>query len=372
MILKNEQSHGSLRVRGERSQMKSPGDGCLNQRFSCPSILVLCLALAPVFFSLQPVLSGDRPETNGKPGVFVSILPLEFFVNRLANGLVETQVLVGPGMSPATYEPLPRQMAALLRARLLFVIGVPFERSLLSKLRETMPGLRIIDSRGESAGAGAACPAGTGETTGNGNGGGPEALHDRAVAEEADHGHGCSHDGIDPHVWMSPVAARRIARNVLSGLLDILPQSKEELGSRFEALDSELAALDLEIKAILAPYSGRSFFVYHPAYGHFASAYGLRQVSVEREGKEPSPRGLANLIRAAKAEGVRVIFAQPQFSTSWAEALARSVGGRVVTLDPLSRDYVLNMRALASSIAESFGPPAPIPPARAVDSGGGR
>ena len=77
-----------------------------------------------VFFSLAQVRV-LRAEERVK--VFVSILPQAFFVEQVGGSRVEIDVLVGPGQSPATYEPTPKQMARLPRADIYFSIGVPFE-----------------------------------------------------------------------------------------------------------------------------------------------------------------------------------------------------------------------------------------------------
>lgn len=310
--------------------------GCIPGESPSKILLVRLLAFFILVSCFQwdkaPGFAGDEPKPVARPGIFVSILPLQFFVARISGDLVDLQVLVGPGMSPATYDPLPRQMAALSRARLLFTIGVPFERRLLSKLRDTMPDLKVID-----AGAGI---AGTGET-----------LETSGHHDDHNEHRDCSSESMDPHVWMSPVSARVIARNIFEGLVALLPNFAEELRSRFEILDADLVELHREIGKTLAPFAGKAFFVYHPAYGHFASVYGLKQISVEVDGKEPSPRSLAKLVRLAGKEGVRVIFAQPQFSTFSVAALARSIDGRVVTLDPLSADYLQNLRSIARALA---------------------
>jgi zinc transport system substrate-binding protein len=87
--------------------------------------------------------------------------------------------------------------------------------------------------------------------------------------------------------------------------------------------------------------------VFHPAWGYFAHAYGLTQVPVEIEGKEPKPAQLKALIQHAREEGIKVIFVQPQFSSKSAKLVAREIGGEVAFVDPLAEDWSANLREVA-------------------------
>jgi len=91
--------------------------------------------------------------------------------------------------------------------------------------------------------------------------------------------------------------------------------------------------------------------VFHPAWGYFAEAYGLVQVPVEIEGKDPKPAQLQNLIRHARERHIKVVFVQPQFSTKSAELLSREIGGQIVYTDPLAENWAGNLR----EVARKFG-----------------
>ena len=102
------------------------------------------------------------------------------------------------------------------------------------------------------------------------------------------------------------------------------------------------------------PLQGKTLLVFHPSYGYFADAYGLKQIAVEMGGKEPGARQLARLIDRAKEDGVRMIFVQPQFSKGSARTIAEAIGGAVVPLDPLARDYLENLERMARDINRAF------------------
>jgi zinc transport system substrate-binding protein len=90
--------------------------------------------------------------------------------------------------------------------------------------------------------------------------------------------------------------------------------------------------------------------VFHPAWGYFAHTYGLQQVPVEIEGKNPKPAQIKELIEHARKNDIKAIFVQPQFSGRNAELIAREIDGQVVSADPLAEDWANNLRKVAQQI----------------------
>jgi zinc transport system substrate-binding protein len=288
--------------------------------------LLLASALAAVAWA-GPAAAARPP----RPEVFVSILPQKDFVERIAGGRAQVSVLVSPGQSPATYEPTPRQIARLASARAYFAIGVPFEAAWLARIKAANPGLMVVET---AAGI-------------------PRRAIDRADDEGAPAERGLE----DPHVWTSPANVKVMARSIREALARLDPGHAEEFARNEAAFRAELDALDAEIRGLLSAARGRAFLVFHPSWGYFADAYGLRQIPIESEGKEPGPRTLAAVIERARRLGIRVVFVQEQFSRKTAEVIARQIGGRVVAVDPLAEDYVPNLRRVAASIAKALEAP---------------
>ncbi len=249
--------------------------------------------------------------------VTVSILPQAWFVEQIGGHLVEVSVLVGPGHSPATYEPTPQQMATLEQADLFLAAGVPFEKGLVPRV-QALPGKPLI-----------------------------------AGPRPGRHGHGSDQD-IDPHTWLDPAQAMTMADTVSFHLQTLRPAEAATIRERSDSLKKHLAKMDKKAGDILSPYRGRTFFVFHPAFGHFAAAYGLVQVSVETGGHEPGPRHLAGVIERAQVLGVRSVVVQPQFSRKSAETVASAIGADIVVLDPLAADYETNFLNLAQTLADLF------------------
>ncbi len=260
--------------------------------------------------------------------VFVSILPQKYFVERIAGHSAHVVVMVGPGDSPASYEPSPRQVAALSGARVYFEIGVPFEHVWMTRIRAANPDMLIVDT---VAGIERRRIDGPADTT------------SRTVLN-------------DPHLWTNPALVKAMAVRIRDTFSRIDRTHAEQYERNYRKFANDLDNLDAEIRARLAPFAGQTILVFHASWGYFADAYGLRQIAIEAAGKEPGPKTLANDIDEAKALGITVVFVQPQFSRANAQMIARELGGRVVVVDPLAENYIDNLRRVATSFAQAMSP----------------
>lgn len=254
-----------------------------------------------------PVEAGERLQ------VVVSIAPLQWLVEQVGGETVEVAILVAPGESPTTYTPTDAQVTKLMQARVFFRVGVPFEDGPWFSAVRKMGRLRIVDLR----------------------------------------------DGIeiqagDPHIWLSPrllsIEAETVAAALGRGNSEYRPEYRENL----ERLQARLQVLDEEIRQRLSPYSGRSFFVFHPSWSYFAQEYGLRQIAIEREGREPSDREMTRLQQAARAARISTVFVQPQIEGRGAEAFAQAIDARLERLDPLAVDVAANLSEVTAKLIAAF------------------
>jgi zinc transport system substrate-binding protein len=170
--------------------------------------------------------------------------------------------------------------------------------------------------------------------------------------EDMEHRHGEGEP--DPHIWLGPDALEIQARNIYEGLVGIDPDRGDAYRSNLDTFLMDLHSIDAELRNLLEPYRGRSFFVFHPSFGYFADAYGLVQVPVEIEGKSPTPKQIEAIIGEARRNDVRIIFVQPQFDRRSAETIAEAITGTVVILDPLEQDVLKNLEQVALSLEESM------------------
>ena len=267
--------------------------------------------------------------------VFVSINPQKYFVQQIGKDLVDVRVMVPPGASPVTYEPRPKQMAALSAARVYFAIGVGFENVWLAKISAVNPEMKVVH-------------------TDKGIRKIPMATHlhsdpaGRDGAEEThlnDDEHGGSE--LDPHIWLSPPLVKIQARSILTALQEIDPGHQDRYAANYHQFIDRIDELDADLKKTFAGKQNLQFMVFHPSWGYFGQAYGLKQVPIEIEGKSPKPARLKGLIEHARKKGITVIFVQPQFSSKSAELVAREIGGQVVVADPLAEDWLANLTTVA-------------------------
>jgi len=267
---------------------------------------------------------------NAQNTVFVSILPQKYFVEKLAQDLVEIEVMVQPGANPATYEVTPKQMAKLADALLFFRIGVPFEKAWLPKIKQTNPNLKIVDTR-----------AGI-------------KLRDMQTHLLADtKQHHASHTQ-DPHIWLSPLLVKKQAENIANELVKQFPNHKQKIQNNLSSFQNELQNLHEQIAIILKDLPNRKFLVFHPSWGYFAEEFDLTQIPIEMEGKSPNSKELAAIIDFANQHQIKTIFIQKQFNRAIAKSIAEQIGGTAVSIDPLAPNYSENLLQVAQQLRKAL------------------
>jgi zinc transport system substrate-binding protein len=262
--------------------------------------------------------------------VFVSIPPQKWLSDQIGGTLVTTHVLVDKGQDPHTYEPTPQQITALSQAKIYFTLDLDFEGQIIPRLEKTVPSLHVIDTA--------------------------DAIPKIAITEDKQNDHGSTnkrhhhHEGLDPHVWLSPLNLKIMAADMARAMISYDPANKSSYEKNLLEVNGILDQLHQKIQHELAPFQGASFYVFHPAFGYVAHTYHLRQEAIETGGKSPTPRQLSTLIARARANKAHVIFVQPQFDPKSAAAIANAIGGEVVPLDPLAEDVVANLGLMAQKI----------------------
>lgn len=306
-----------------------------------PFLLIVCLVF---LFGLcvppsRQTFSGTTAFAEKSMKVFVSIVPQSYFVERIGGSRVDVSVMVGPGQSPATYEPKPKQMADLGRAALYFRIGVPFENVWMDRISQINPEMKVVDTRD-----GITLLPMT-----------PHSHDDDKGSRRKDGGKKHPGSGLkDPHIWLSLRLVKIQSQNICRALMEQDPPGKDLYRDNLQTFLVELDKLDARISHTFQNLEYRRFMVFHPAWGYFAHDYGLEQIPIEIEGKEPNAKSLANLIEQAKEKGIRVIFVQKHFSSRTAQTVAHAIGGKVVKVDPLAKDYLDNMKQIADTFSEAL------------------
>ena len=265
-----------------------------------------------------------------KTNIIVSILPQKIFVDKIGGDKVETSIMVQAGSSPHNYEPKPSQMKEITQANLYLSIGVEFEKVWIEKFKNQNKNLIISDiSEDINKSAMKAHHHGT------------QVCHAKEVKNK------------DPHIWVDPIHVKQIAHNIYKTLIKIDAKHTDYYKANLTAYLKELELLDSKIKEILKETpKNTTFMVFHPAWGYFAKRYGLTQLAVEVEGKEPKMKALVKLMRKAKEQNVQAIFTQPEFSDKSAKIIAENLNIKVIKVSPLADNWDKNLMNLAKAIAQ--------------------
>ena len=272
-----------------------------------------------LFLSLFATGCTSSTRQTDKERLYVSILPLRSIIEQIVGDDFKVDVLVPAGASPESFEPTPRQYVALNRSKLVFNVGlIDFEQNLLrnfpdrEKLVNLSRGIRLLEG---------SCAHG----------------HTHEPTEKARASEGHAH-GIDPHIWTSPRALKQMAANAYDALRTSFPDSVRYT-ENYEKLLVRLDSLDTACAEALR----QAIVIYHPALTYYAADYGLEQLAVEHDGKEPSARHLARLIEEARRKKVRRVFYQAQYPASTVKVIAEDIGARSVKIDPLREDVIENI-----------------------------
>ena len=280
-----------------------------------------------VFFLILLLIWGVPGLAEDRIAVFVSIAPQKWLVQQIGKDLVDVHVMVPPGASPHTYEPKPRQMIDISKAKLYFGVGVAFEKKWLKKIAGANPRLRIIHTDH-----------------------GIKKRQMTAGHHDGEGGHDNHHHeptSPDPHIWLSPPLVKIQAQSITEALIRYDEIHRSDFEANFRQLATDIDKLDNQLKDTFSGHKGFQFLVFHPSWGYFAENYGLRQVPIEIEGKDPKPAQLVAVIEHARKENIKVVFVQPQFSRKSADLIAREIGGRVAFADPLAEDWIDNLQSVA-------------------------
>ena len=271
--------------------------------------------------TLLLVVSCSAPRTVDKECIYVSIAPLRALVEAIVEQDFPIEVLVPAGASPENFEPTPKQFIAVNEAQWLFSTGlIDFETTLLAKLRDQA---NIVDLSQEIPLIAGSC-------------------------SHSHHGHHHAH-GVDPHTWTAPRALKTMSRTIYETIHERYPDSVRYT-QNFNRLQEKIDSLDRTVEARIKEAGVASFIIYHPALTYYARDYGLRQIAIEEEGKEPSAKRLAELIRTAHVEGIHTVLVQCQYPTSSVEAVARDMQAEVLVIDPLAEDVLENIDRITDII----------------------
>ena len=280
-------------------------------------LIILCVILAGCKGTPQKQADSGKTSGKEKPAVTVTISPYKYFVDQIAKGKVNVNVMVPNGNNPETYEPYAQQMMELSKSALYLKVGsIGFEQTWMKKLQDNAPEMKVIDT---SVGI---KPA----KTPGGN--------------------------IDPHVWMSCNNARIIASNILKALCELEPKNKAFFEKNYQSLLNIIDKRDSTIKESFkkAPDLVRKFVIYHPILTYFARDYQLEQLAIEEEGREPSAAQLKSLIQRARKENIKFCLIQAEFANRNTTTFIKESHTKPMDINPLQGDWNWAMQEAAAAV----------------------
>jgi zinc transport system substrate-binding protein len=273
------------------------------------------------FILLALLFSGCsvNSDKSGEKTIYVTITPLRAIVDEITCGDFDVKVVVPDGQSPETYDPTIRELTNLNKSRLVFSIGlINFERSIVehiddsSKVVELYPGIELIEG-------------------------------------SCSHGHHHHSHGVDPHIWTSPKALYKMVERIRDAVVAEFPD-KVEYAEAADRVLKRIEALDSYCYESIKGSNVQAMMIYHPAYTYYAQEYGIEQIAIEHDGKEPSPRQLVSLVNRAKDLDIDVILYQPQYSVDKVSPIAVELGVSAVETNPLAEDIMAEIRRVTELI----------------------
>lgn len=288
-------------------------------------------------FALLLIAGCNEPGVKTtKDTITVSILPQKYILEQIAGDKFQINVLVPDGSGPETYEPTGIQMQKMSRSKACIITGLlDFEKDWLTKVSAQYADLMIINT-----------------STGVDLIAGHEDHGDDHQHAEGEHHHHAG--GIDPHIWLSLKAIKVQSQNIMESLVKLDPENKTLYEDNYKKFDARLDSIDGVIadkfKALAKP---ASFMIYHPSLSYYSNDYGIEQISIELEGKEPSPAYMKELIDKAKKVEISTIFYSEQFDKRSAETIAKQLGISLAAFNPLEENVEKNLLSITESIVNS-------------------
>ncbi len=275
------------------------------------------------------IACGRNSSDTGNRIITVSIAPFKYFIEEIAGDDFKVNIMVPAGADPHTYEPFPEQINKLRKSVAYISNGyLGFEMNWLDRFYETNRTMKKL------------------------------SLGDKIDPLNSEHHHEGGHvEAADPHYWVSPKCALIMASSVKEFLCELNPSQKQKYETGYQRLILKILEVDKKARELFSGIQNRSFMIYHPNLAYMARDYGLEEIPVEFEGKEPPPSRMKELIDRARNEHLKTIFVQREYDLKNAKAIAGEIDGHIVLIDPLSENWQRStmqiIDALHNSLIES-------------------
>jgi zinc transport system substrate-binding protein len=284
---------------------------------------------AILFFAITLVSCRRERVERAEPLITVSIIPQKYLATFIAGGKFEVQVMQPAGSNHETYEPSPRDMEKISSSKLYLALGaLDFELAWMDRFKASNPSMLVVNTSD-----------------------GIEMI--KGHTHETKNEPGGNRHGFDPHTWLSPSCMKIQAANICKALSANDTANSAFYRGNLVKFCLLADSVDSVIHEKLRLSKGKTVLIFHPALAYFARDYGLTQINIEQDGKEPSPSYLGELVKTAKEKGIKSVLISKEFDTRNAEAIAREIKGKVIVFDPMAENWAGNLIHLSELIAEN-------------------
>ena len=262
--------------------------------------------------------------TYAKINIIASIAPEKTFIDYIGKDKVNVLVLVKPNHSPHNYEPSPSDMRMVSNASAYFSIGIEFEDIWLEKLISQNKKIEVfkIDKNIKKI-----------------------SIKERHQGRHHKH-------SKDPHIWLNPDNVKTISKNILNSLIKLDKINKDFYIKNYNNFIAKIIKTDLIIKNNLSNLKNKYFMVFHPSWGYFAKYYGLSQLAIEVQGKNPTPKEMIRIIKKAKQYNIKYVISTPQTSDTIVKQIAKTLEIKVIKINPLSSNWSKSLIYLSNILSE--------------------
>jgi len=313
MTLLKEQIKKCMKIRKDIiiTNQNLRGDKMINKKYYLSILFILIMFTS--IFSTNIIYANDL-------NIAVTIVPQREFVKAVAGDDVNVTVMIPPGYSPGNYAPKPQELTSLTDSSIYFSMGVPADlQNILPKVKQFNPNIKVVK------------------------------LFDRVNNKYPDRIF--TSDSRDPHIWLSLKRVEYMVEIIRDELINLKPENKEKYIENSKQYIEKIKSTKQEIQDILLKKQDNYLLVYHPSFGYLAEEFDLEMISIEKEGKDATPKQLQDIIDFAKENNITTIYHQAEIDSRQTESLAEEINADLVKLNPLAENYLENMTEMAKKIA---------------------
>ena len=286
---------------------------------------ILLILFGILIISGSCLNNSDSSKSDQKKKLSVSIPPQKYFIEQIAGDKFQINVMIPAGANPITYDPSPGKMKEVTNSIAYIKLGhLAFEKIWMDKFTSANPDMKIIDQSKYT-----------------------ELIRADREVDHHNHDHG---SGVDPHVWTSPRAVKKQVKAIKEGLTEIDPGHESFYTENYRNFLNNIDTLDSYVESRLEDVKNESFMIFHPALSYYARDYGLNQISIEFEGKEPTPSKLKEIVDLAKREQIKTVFIQKQFNIDNAKTVAEEIGADIEVINPLGSNWKETIKDITEKI----------------------